>query len=261
MRKRRLPVAPTIVAAYRDLARLLAAMPALMLSAFLILLAVSAGAELVPQHLLDGELAGEALGLAQNAVEAFLLTPVFMALHRFVILDKITRTYTVPIGEAGFGVFFGWLFALKVLIGLPIGLLGLLEALNGSLPATILAFVVALIAAITVALRLSILLPALAVGAPGAVASRALADTRDNVLRILAVLCLALVPWVAVSFGGAILLGRGATVTGSPLGMLFLVMSGVLQTIMLSLTAVIASYAFIALAEQVKHTARRRRQA
>lgn len=58
---------------------------------------------------------------------------------------------------------------------------------------------------------------------------------------------------------GAILLGRGAMAAGSSLGTLFLVRSGVLQTITLSLRAVIASYAFMALAEQVKRTAQRPR--
>lgn len=252
MGKRRLPVAPTIIAAYRDLGRLLSAMPVLMGSAFLIILAVAAGAELVPQRLWDQELTGVVLGLVQNGVEAFLLTPVFMAIHRFVILDKVTRTYTMPIDDRTFGVFVGWLFGLKVLLGLPFDLLGLLETFSGSPQAIVLVFAVALIAAVTVALRLAILFPALAVGAPGAVASRALADSKGHVLRIFAVLGLALVPWVAASYGGTILLGRAAMMTGSPLGMLFLAMSGVLQTAILALTAVIASYVFMALAEQVK---------
>ena len=188
MRKRRLPVGPTIIAAYRDLARLLSAMPALMGSAFVIILASSAGAELVPQRLWDQQLSSEALGLAQNAVEALLLTPVVIAIHRFVILDKITRNYTLPIGEGVFGVFFGWLFALKVLIGLPMDILGLLETLSRSIWTVLLGFAVAAIAVATLVLRLLILLPALAVGAPGAVASRAWADSKGHVLRILAVI-------------------------------------------------------------------------
>src|SRR5580700_11131068 len=119
MSQRRLPIMPTLVAAYRDLGRLLTAMRALMLSAFFIMLATSVAAELVPQRLWDQELTGEALGLAQNAIEAFLLTPIIIAIHRFVILDEITPNYMVPIGEPVFGIFFAWLLALKVLIGLP----------------------------------------------------------------------------------------------------------------------------------------------
>lgn len=261
MTKRRLPVAPTILAAYRDLGRLLAAMRGLMLSAFLIVLAISAAAEFVPERLSEQQLAGEALGLVQNAVEAFLLTPVVIAIHRFVILDRITPSYTVPIGEPVFGVFFGWLFALKVLIGLPMDLLGLLQALDWSFWTSTLAFAVAMIVALFVVLRLTILLPALAVGAPGATALRAAADSKGYVLRILALVVLALAPWIAVDIGGVVLLGRGAMITGSALGMLFLLMSGLLQTITLALMAVIASYAFMALAEQVKRTAQRRPQA
>jgi hypothetical protein len=255
MGQRRLPILPTLVAAYRDLGRLLTAMRALMLSAFFIMLATSVAAELVSQRLWDQELAGEALGFAQNAIEAFLLTPVVIAIHRFVILDKITSKYTVPIGEPVFGIFFGWLLSLKVLIGLPFDLLGVLQTLNWSLPASTLAFALALIAAVGVLLRLTILLPALAVEAPGATLSHALADTKGHVLRVLALFFLALAPWLGAAIGGVLLLGRGATITGSPLAMLSLVMGGVLQTITLSLTAVIASHAFMALAAQVKRAA------
>jgi hypothetical protein len=255
MRKRRLPVARTLIAAYRDLGRLLSTMPGLMVRAFLIILAVAASTELLPERLWDGPLGGEAMGLAQNAIELFLLTPVFMAIHRLVILNKITRHYTLPAGEPGFGLFFCWLFGLMVLVGLPLDTLDLLQ-LDWPLWATMLAFAVALIAAFTLAFRLMILLPALAVGASGAIASRALADSKGNGLRLFAVVFLALAPWFAVSYGGAILLGRGAMIAGSGLGMVFLAVSAILQTIILSLTALSASYAFIALAEQVKRRAR-----
>jgi hypothetical protein len=255
MRQRCLPIVSTLVAAYRDFGCLLTAMRVLMLCAFLIVLATSVAADLVPQRLWDQQLAGEALGLAQNAVEAFLLTPIFIAIHRFVILDKITSNYTVPIGEPAFGIFFGWLLALKVLVGLPIDLLGVVETLDWSLPASTLTFAVALIAAVCVSLRLTILLPALAVEAPGATLLHALADTKGHVLQVLVLFSLALAPWVAANIGGVFLLGRGAMITGSPLAILSLVMGGVLQTITLSLAAVIASYAFMALAAQVKRTA------
>ena len=255
MRQRRLPILPTLVAAYRDLGRLLTAMRAVMLSAFFIMLATSVAAEFVPQRLWDQMLAGEALGLAQNAVEAFLLTPIVIAIHRFVILDKITPNYTVPIGEPVFGIFFGWLLALKVLIGLPFDLLGVVQALDWSPQASVLAVALALIAAVGVSLRLTILLPALAVEAPGATPSHALADSKGHVLRLLALFFLALAPWLAATIGSVFLLGQGATITGSPLAMLALVMGGALQTVTLALTAVIASHAFMALAAQVKRAA------
>ena len=254
MRERRLPILPTLVAAYRDLGRLLMAMRTLMLCAFLIMLTASAAEALVPQRLWDQQLSGEALGLAWNVAEAFLLAPIVIAIHRFVILDRITRNYSVPIGEPAFAVFFGWLLALKILIGLPFDLLGVLQTLDWPVPASTLVFALALIAAVGVSLRLTILLPALAVEAPGATPSHALADTKGNTLRILALFLLGLSPWLAASFAGVLLLGRGATVTGSPLAMLSLIMSGILQTAVLALTAVIASYVFMALTAQVRPT-------
>jgi ABC-type proline/glycine betaine transport system permease subunit len=44
-------------------------------------------------------------------------------------------------------------------------------------------------------------------------------------------------------------------IAGSPLAILSLLMGGVVQTIMLALTAVIASYAFMALGARVKRHA------
>jgi hypothetical protein len=55
-----------------------------------------------------------------------------------------------------------------------------------------------------------------------------------------------------------LLLGKGAAIVGSPLAMLSLVMGAILQTVTLLLTAVIASYAFMALAVQVKRAAQPR---
>lgn len=254
MKPRRLPVIPTLVAAYRDWARMLTTMRAITVSAILILMAISVGEDLVPQRLWDQQIAGVALGLVQNAIWAFLLAPVVIALHRFVILGEITRAYTFPLGEPAFLIVFGWLFALKVLLGLPFDLLGALQALDWSLPASTSAFAAALVAAAFVSLRLSILLPACAVAAPGATPARALADTKGAALRILVLVLLALTPWIAVDIAGVLLLGPGAQSVGTPRAMIFLVMAGILQTITLSLTTVIASYAFMALAAQVKRT-------
>jgi hypothetical protein len=256
MRERRLPIMPTLIAAYRDLGRVLAAMRTVMLCAFLILLAASASQSLIPRRLWEQQLTGEALDLAWAAAEAFLLAPIMIAIHRFVILDRITRSYTVPIGEPAFAVFFCWLLALKILFGVPFDLLGVLQTLNWSVWASSSVFALALIAAVGVMLRLTILLPALAVEAPGATPSHALADTKGYALRILALFLLGLLPWLAVSVAVALLLGRGATVASSSLGMLSLIMQGVLQTAVLVLAAVIASYVFIALAALVRRPAR-----
>ena len=255
MKPGRLPILPTLIAAYRDWGRTLNAMRAITLSAILILIAISVGAEFVPRRLWEHQLYGVALGLVQTAIWAFLLAPFVIALHRFVILGEITPAYTLPVGEPAFLIFFGWLFALKILLGLPLDLLGALQALNWPLRATTLVFAVALVAVAFVSLRLSILLPACAVEAPGATPLRASADTNGAVLRILALVLLAVLPWLAATIGAVILLGPTAQIMGTPRAMISLVFGGVMQTITLSLTTVITSYIFMALAAQVKRTA------
>jgi hypothetical protein len=118
-------------------------------------------------------------------------------------------------------------------------------------------FAVALVAAVAVSLRLTILLPALAVDVPGATPSHALADTKGKSLQILALFCLALLPWLAADIGGLLLLVPTVQMTGTPHAMISLVMGGALQTITVALTTVIASYAFMALGAQVKRAPQR----
>ena len=64
-----------------------------------------------------------------------------------------------------------------------------------------------------------------------------------------------LVPWFAVDIGSVLLLGPSAQIAGTPRAMIFLVMGGVVQMIVLSITAVITSYTFMSLAAQVRRAA------
>jgi hypothetical protein len=247
----RLPIMRTLAAAYRDWRRAILALPALALCAFLILVALSAGEEFFPKRLWDQELAGWALGLAEDALWALLLAPVVIAIHRFVIQNVVMPTYTLPLGDPTYRLFFVWLLALKILDGLAFDLLGVMQALAWPLWASTLGLALALIASIAVSLRLTLLLPALAVHAPGATAVHALADSKGQALRLCAVFTLALLPWLAVDLAGVLLLGRRIEVTGSPPMIIGLIMGGLLQTIVLTLCAVIASLAFRLLADAV----------
>ncbi|HEY2230003.1 MAG TPA: hypothetical protein VGI22_20145 [Xanthobacteraceae bacterium] len=95
----------------------------------------------------------------------------------------------------------------------------------------------------------------------GATPAHALADTRGQALRILALFFLALAPWFAVDICGVLLLGPRSQIIGTLPAMLSLVMGGALQTITLSLTTVVASQAFLALAGQARSTAQMQPQA
>ncbi|MFZ3357855.1 MAG: hypothetical protein WA652_10140 [Xanthobacteraceae bacterium] len=241
----------TLRAAYRDWWRSLFALRMIVLGGFVIILALAVADKFVPERLWDENLVGYVLGLVDDALWAFLLTPVVIAVHRFVIQGEITRAYALPVGDPTFAIFFAWLFGLRILVGLPIDLLVVMQGLDWPPWASTLGALVALIAAIALSLRLSILLPALAVKAPGATPSNALADTRSQALRIFAVFILALVPWAIADIVITLLLGRGIAVIGSPRMMIDLVIGAVSQTGVLILSAAIASHAFRLLADQI----------
>ena len=243
---------PTLVAAYHAWGRLLVAMWPMILSAFLVLLAISLVVSFVPSRLSERQLTGLMLGLVQDAVWAFLLAPIVIAIHRFVILNEIAPTYIFSIGKPAFRMFVGWLFALEVFAGLPFDLLGVLQTLNWSLLGSTLAVVAALIVVVWVLLRLTMLLPAIAVEAPGATPSRAIADTKGQTLRVLALFVLAILPWFAVEVIGVVLLGPRLRMTSTPGAIVSSVMGCVVQTMILSISAVLASYVFMILAAQVK---------
>src|SRR5262245_1932820 len=254
MEKRRLPIVPTLMAAYRDFRRLLFPLRTIVISAFLILFAISVAAEFVPQRFWDQNFSGEALGLVQDSVWALLLTPIVIAIHRFVILGEVTPNYGLDIGEPAFRPFFIWLFGLRVFSGLPFTLLGALQALEFSPLATAILCAVALIVVTAVLLRLTILFPAVAVEAPGATATHAFIDTKGQVLRILAIFLLALIPWISAIIAIVIVLGPGALVTGSARGMVSLVVGAIAQSAIVCLSTVIASHVFMFLATKVKST-------
>jgi hypothetical protein len=248
----KLPIWATLGASYREWRRMLPALRPLVMNGFLIVLAISVLDEFIPARLADQELFGTAITLVEAALRAFLLTPILIAIHRFIILDEITKAYTVPLGEPAFRRFFVWLFAFEVLAGFPLDFLGALQALNVTLTASAIGFVVTLVVALALMVRLSILPPAIAVEAPGARLASALEDTKGSALRIFAIFFVAIIPWLAVDLAVFALIGRGAAVTGSVPGMIGLVFGGILQTALLTLMAVIASLLFIALGTHVR---------
>jgi hypothetical protein len=248
----KLPIWGTLGAAYREWRRMVPALRPLVLNAFLIVLAISALDEFIPARLAEQQLLGTAITLVEAALRAFLLTPILLAVHRFIILDEITKAYAVPLGEPAFRRFFVWLFAFEVLAGLPFDFLGLLEALNVTVAVTVAGLIAALIAIVALMVRLSILPPAIAVEAPGAQISAALEDTKGWGFRILAIFFAAIIPWLAVDLAFFALIGRGIAGTGSAASIVGLVFGGLLQTAVLTLMAVIASLLFIALGTHVR---------
>ena len=52
----------------------------------------------IPSRLWDESPLGDIISVAEAAIRALLLTPVAIAIDRLVILDEVTRAYTLPLG-------------------------------------------------------------------------------------------------------------------------------------------------------------------
>jgi hypothetical protein len=233
----RLPIVRAVAVAYQDLLRTSQALGRLFLLALLIVLIIHVSHLVLPHG-------GAATGLAIPiwVLRSLLLTPFLIAVHRFVLVDDIAGYYAIEPHNPRFWRFFVWSLVLTFLLLGP-SLLLLSSALPLGLPATI-AFIcvtVSLIVAIIVCLRLAILFPAIAIDAPGATASNALADTRGFAVDIFLIYLLAALPIVAIDF---VLLGLNLpTMIGT-------VIDGILDVIELVLLVVITSRVFQALGDR-----------
>jgi hypothetical protein len=174
------------------------------LISFVILLALGTTKELIipiASHTVDSMLKL----LVYEAIQAFVMTPYAIAVHRFIILGEITTSYRIPLTEPRFRRFFGWSLALVVLTNVPTALDALLA---GSTISDIILGVVLGFAVMVLTIRTTILFPAVAVDAPGADWRHAIADTSGHAWDIFLILFVGTLPFLIVaSAGRAILQG------------------------------------------------------
>lgn len=122
-----------------------------------------------------------ALGLGLAVAEAFLLTPVLIASHRFVILGEVAHDYAKAWLTRRFWRFFLLSSALVASLFAPM-LLTRWRPIPDE--AVFAGFVAAVIVFVGASLWLSLMFPAIAVDAPGASVKNAAADLRGNVWQI-----------------------------------------------------------------------------
>lgn len=189
----KLPVWRPVTTGYRDAWSAIRAMPMQALYTLLILVAVGLVEYVVPLRAVESVILGTILSLVVSAVQNFFLTPIMIAVHRFIILGETAPRYALDPGEGIFRAFFGWLTVLSAL-----GLLANLFFTPNDLPAmTSMAVVlIVMVFMIVVTIRLSILFPAIAVDAPGAAAANAWADSKGHTFDIFLIFLLAGLPIV-----------------------------------------------------------------
>lgn len=186
----RLPIARAALVGYQDVLRAAQVMRAHFLIALLIILLVR-----VANNFLSHGSTAAAFGITFWIARSILLTPILVAVHRFILLDEATDRYAIEPYDPRFFRFLFWSLALSVWLYGP-GLLLLTSSLFLGLPA-IIAFIglpICLVIGVVVGLRLSILFPAIAVDAPGGTAANSIADTRGFAIDIFLIYLLAFLP-------------------------------------------------------------------
>ena len=241
----RLPILALVAMAYGDTWRVLTKMRTLVVCVLLIVLAINIVESLVPVGVWGGQ-----VSFAVDALRNFCLTPFMIAGHRLILRGDVTRGYAADPRQPGFMAFFGWLVALSavgtVALLLQEGMTAILSPFAGLVVAVIL---IAAMAILT--LRLSILFPAIAIGARGATAGNAMADTRGHAFGIFMIFLLALLPLMVVAVGVTLMLGRDVAVPGTAVAVIHVVVGVVIQIVILSLCVAIASRVFEVLANRV----------
>jgi hypothetical protein len=232
------------VLAWRDTRRAVVAMPALAAIALAILTAVR-----LVEALAEATVTGRpGLILLMSLAQAFVLTPYLIAVHRFIILGEVTQHYPLNPTQERFQRFFGWSVVLLLISSVPILSTQLLRL---SIGLQVVWLLIVMVVILILTLRMTILFPAVAVDAPGATWSNAIADTRGYALRIFIVGLVSVLPPFALSL--LLLDGAGVGRPGVSAGKLAAVVaSGGLGTLTVTLLVVIASRFYEWLGDRVK---------
>jgi hypothetical protein len=174
-----IPIVRTVGIAYRDVWRAVRAVPLLVLISVAIVLALNLLEQVVlPKAVRDFP----ATGVVSMVVMTLVLTPLWLAIYRYLLTSEVAIRPAVDVTAPRFVRFFAWSVVLSC----------------AWLPATLLEFMwpdddrvlwagwgVAVVAYSIAAVRLVMLFPAIAIDAPGAAVSNAMADSRGHFLNIL----------------------------------------------------------------------------
>ena len=195
------PIVELTIQGWRYAFVALSRMPAVLGLAMLIMFALNvATLPLFPGPQAEPGFAAQAIGTLSGIVTGFLLTPVAIAMHRFVLLGEVAQRYALAPSEPRFMRFFVFTVVYQLLIGVPGSLMSLAgKSETGLGVALALVFFALFVVAVIASVRLLILFPAIAVDARGAEWRNAMADTKGHSWRVLFVMILATIPSLIVT--------------------------------------------------------------
>lgn len=250
------PIFQAVAQAYRDLVHCLRELRPLVAIVLLITLAFQTA-----ETLLLPPTAGETsrtilLRFLSSLAQGFLTVPYYIAVHRLIILGERTGSYLLAPSHLRFQQFFWWWAALSVVTYLPIALIEMLAPARAMTPFSYLivlaAMPVILIAVIIVTLRLTIILPAVAVDAPGATWENVIADTKGYVWRIFLFGLVASLPLIVPAFIIGAIVAFGTPTRSWIVSGLSVIFGSVLSVVGLTLFIVVASRLYLWIGNRTK---------
>ncbi len=140
----------------------------------------------------------EIFSFIAGLVQGFLLTPVAIAVHRFVLFGEREASYRLEPANPRFRRFFFFTVVIHILIAIPAVVVGLMPLGPGSSASGFIMLAVFGVFTAIVMLRTLILFPAIAADAPGAELSNAVRDSKGHSWRILFIVIAVAVPIVMV---------------------------------------------------------------
>jgi hypothetical protein len=167
----------TAVLSWRDGLRALRDMPLVAVVAYMANFLAVAG-DVLLEKTADKSLSIHLLGLGLSILQIFLLTPVAIAVHRYVLLGEVTHRYALNPASRQFKNFFAYGVIIQVMFEIPTLFIGVVNI------GTVLVWFVG---AIFLSIRTLILFPAIAVNARNAIWWNALRDSKGHFWRILAI--------------------------------------------------------------------------
>jgi hypothetical protein len=232
--------------AYGDLSRSLNYLRVVSLIALGVVVAQILALAIVPRIATSNPVGQLTCSLLIQLLFAFLLTPFMLAVHRFLLVGEVTKSYKFEPRILRFKLMFACLAALVLAVVLMDFIVLMVQQpqhdVTGTEPPSerrqfnVLALpaLPALIAILIFTVRVIVLLPAVAADAPGATWQNAFADTKGHFWFILGTLTMVIVPLL---FGIVVLLAiltliKIKVIAG--LLMLAVLISGVLMTTILS---------------------------
>ncbi len=197
------PVIGTAVIAWGDAFRAIGAMPVVAGIAFALVLVTSvASFAIIPDpYALVGSPWLPVVSIGSSIVQAVLLAPLAIAVHRFVLLGETTSRYPLEPGSSRYLRFVGFAILVKILWLIPSTIESLIPgaennpAVMAGLGIVVLALFIALV---IIVVRRAILFPAIAIDAPGATWSKAGLDTKGISWRVAFIFFLTALPLLVV---------------------------------------------------------------